>query len=128
MDMIVRNPTEGVYVATDDYVHAVEVRNQSRLLYLSGTMGLDAAGQPAGDLDAQLDAVWRNIRVILASAEMTVDNVVRVTSYLRDAGYAERNAAARRVALGDRAVATTAIVVATLDADWLVELEIVAAA
>lgn len=59
---------------------------------------------------------------------MTLDDVVRVTSYLRDAAYAEANAQARTAALGVRLVPTTAIVVETLAPDWLVELEIVAAA
>jgi enamine deaminase RidA (YjgF/YER057c/UK114 family) len=59
---------------------------------------------------------------------MTVGDVVRVTSYLRDGAFAEANAAARVAALGGRPVATTAVVVGTLSDDWLVELEIVAAA
>ena len=69
----------------------------------------------------------RGIRAILAAAEMTVDNIVRVTSYLRDASFAEANAAARVVALNGRAVPTTAIVVETLDRDWLIEIEVIAA-
>jgi 2-iminobutanoate/2-iminopropanoate deaminase len=59
---------------------------------------------------------------------MTVDNVVRVTSYLRDAGYAEANARARVAALGARRVPTTAIVAETLEPTWLIELEVIAAA
>ena len=58
---------------------------------------------------------------------MTVDNIVRLTSYLRDASYAEANAAARVAALGGRVVPTTAVVVQTLDTDWLVEIEVIAA-
>ena len=59
---------------------------------------------------------------------MTVANIVRVTSYLRDASYAEANQNARLAALEGRMVPTTAIVVQTLSPEWLVELEIVAAA
>ena len=59
---------------------------------------------------------------------MTVDNIVRVTSYLRDVAYAEANGKARVAALGGRIVPTTAIVVQTLDPDWLIELEVIAAA
>lgn len=58
---------------------------------------------------------------------MTFDNIVRLTSYLRDAAYAEENAAARTDALGGRRVPTTAIVVGTLHDDWLVEIEVIAA-
>ncbi len=59
---------------------------------------------------------------------MTLDNVVRVTSYLRSAAFAEPNAAARNAALGGRLVPTTAIVAETLASDWLVELEVIALA
>lgn len=128
MKSIVRNPVEGVYPATADYVHAMEVNNAERLLFVSGTMGLDGDGKPGKDLAEQLELIWNNIRAILASANMTTDNIVRLTSYLRDAAYADENATARSKALGDRRVPTTAIVAQTLDSDWLVEIEVVAAA
>jgi enamine deaminase RidA (YjgF/YER057c/UK114 family) len=90
-------------------------------------MGLDHSGTPGSTLAEQLDLIWSNIRTILASADMTVDNIVRLTSYLRDASYAEANAAARVAALNGRAVPTTAIVAETLVSDWLVEIEVIAA-
>jgi 2-iminobutanoate/2-iminopropanoate deaminase len=128
MELVPRNPTEGVYPATHDYVHAMEVRGAARMLFVAGTMGLDPTGHPGATLAEQLDLIWANIRTILASADMTVDNVVRLTSYLRDPAYAEANAAARVAALGGRSVPTTAIVAQTLVEDWLVEIEVIAAA
>lgn len=128
MEIVVRNPDSGIYPATGDYVHAVEVRDPARFLFVSGTMGLDGTGAAGGGLDAQLDLVWSNIRAILASAGMSVDNIVRLTSYLRDAAYADANARARVAALGGRKIPTTAIVVETLERDWLVEIEVIAAA
>jgi enamine deaminase RidA (YjgF/YER057c/UK114 family) len=125
-ETVVRNPASGIYAATPDYVHAVEVRNPQRILYLAGTMGLDEQGKPGATLHEQLDLVWKNIRTILASADMTVDNIVRVTSYLREASYVEANQNARVAALKGRAVPTTAIVVETLSPGWLIELEVIA--
>ncbi|RFS87349.1 RidA family protein [Actinomadura spongiicola] len=127
-ETVTHDPSDGVYASTDDYVHALEVRGAQRLLFVSGTMGLDPTGTPGATLDEQLDLIWNNLRTILASAGMTVDNIVRLTSYLRDAAYAEANAAARTKALGGRIVPTTAIVAQTLVSDWLVEIEVVAAA
>jgi len=127
METETHDPTEGIYAASDDYVHAIEVRDPSRFLFVAGTMGLDPAGVPGRSLQAQLDLVWSNLRAILASAGMTVDNIVRLTSYLRDASYAEANGAARVAALGGRPVPTTAIVAETLAGDWLVEIEVIAA-
>ena len=127
MQMLVRNPTANIYPATPDYVHAMEVRNPGRLLFVSGTMGLDPDGRAAGTLDAQLALIWSNLTTILADAGMSTDDIVRVTSYLRDVAYVEANQNARLVALGGRAVPTTAIVVQTLSEAWLVEIEIIAA-
>lgn len=128
MELHPHNPSAGVYAATGDYVHALEVRGAKRMLFVSGTMGLDVDGVAGATLDDQLELVWSNIGAILDSAGMTVDNVARVTSYLRDAAYAETNAAARNAALGGRLVPTTAIVVETLVSEWLVEIEVVALA
>ncbi|MEE9328996.1 MAG: RidA family protein [Parvularculaceae bacterium] len=120
------NPTEGIYPA-DDYVHAVEIQNPSKMLFISGTMGLDETGVAGKDIDAQLELIWRNLRTILASADMTTDNIVRLTSYLRDASYAEKNAQARLKALNGRKIPTTAIIAQTLDENWLIEIEVIAA-
>jgi 2-iminobutanoate/2-iminopropanoate deaminase len=122
------NPTEGIYPATPDYVHAMEVTATSRMLFVSGTMGLDATGTAPPTLDAQLSLLWQNLRCILAAAGMTTLNIVRVTSYLTDPTFVQANQDARLAALGDRRVPTTAIVVQTLLPSWLVEIEIIAAA
>ncbi|MDC7742721.1 RidA family protein [Rhizobium binxianense] len=127
MEMIERSPESGIYPASPDYIHALEVRHPTRLLFVSGTMGLGAEGMAAPDLEGQLELIWSNLRAILASADMTVDNIVRLTSYLRDGAFVEANQNARLRALGGRAVPTTAIIVETLRNDWLVEIEIIAA-
>jgi len=128
MKTVIHNPAEGIYPATSDYVHAIEVQAPARILFVSGTMGLDEHGVAGKSLDEQLALLWSNIRTILASAGMTTDNIMRLTSYLRDPAYAEANAAARTRALGSRRIPTTAIVAQTLAADWLVEIEVIAAA
>ena len=128
MKLVTHNPVVGIYPATADYIHALEVQAPNRILFVSGTMGLDEQGVAGKTLGEQLELIWSNIRTILASAGMSVDNIVRQTSYLRDPAYVEANAAARVQALGGRRIPTTAIVVQTLESDWLVELEIIAAA
>ncbi|WP_343715286.1 RidA family protein [Inquilinus sp.] len=128
MQTVPHNPTEGIYPATPDYIHALEVRQPNRILYVAGTMGLDAQGVPGKTLEQQLALIWSNIRTILASADMTVRNIVRITSYLRDPAYAEANQAARIAALDGHVVPTTALVAQTLSPDWLVEIEVIAAA
>ena len=127
MEAITHNPRDGVYATTDDYVHTMEVRGVERLLFIAGTMGLRPDGTPGTDLAEQLELVWANIRRILASAGMTVDNIVRLTSYLTDPAFAEVNGQVRVAALGGRVIPTTAIVVQTVGDGWLVEIEVIAA-
>jgi 2-iminobutanoate/2-iminopropanoate deaminase len=127
MQTVQHNPTDGIYPATPDYIHALEVRQPDRILYLAGTMGLDAQGIPGETLEQQLELIWSNIRTILASAGMTVRNIVRITSYLGDPAYADANQAARIAALDGHVVPTTALVAQTLSPDWLVEIEVIAA-
>ena len=122
------NPAHEIYPATADYVHAMQVTAPTRWLFISGTMGLANDSRAAATLDGQLALIWHNIRRILQEAEMAPDNIMRVTSYLTDAAYAEANQNAREVALGHRPVATTAVIVGTLNSDWLVEVEAIAAA
>ncbi len=120
------NPTVGIYPATRDYVHAMEVTEATRHLFVSGTMGLTEDGSAPADLDEQLELIWSNLQRILAEAQMSFSNIVRLTSYLARAEYAEKNQSAREKALCGRAVPTTAIVVTTLDPSWLVEIEVIA--
>ncbi|MBV6657156.1 MAG: RidA family protein [Devosiaceae bacterium] len=127
MDIRMLEP-EGIYPPTPDYRHGVELSSPSRVVYTAGTMGLELDGTVPADIDRQLELIWDNLRAILANADMTVDNIVRLTSYLADRKYAEKNGNARVEALGGRAVPTTAIVCDLLDPAWLIEIEIIAAA
>lgn len=126
MKMTNVNPLQGIYPAGSDYVHALQADDVERLLFVSGTMGLDVDGKPGETLEAQLTLIWSNIRRILAEASMDLSHIARVTSYLTDRAQVLANQNARVAALGDRRVPTTAIVVQTLDDDWLVEIEVIA--
>ena len=57
-----------LYAATPDYAHSAAVERPQRLLFVSGTMGLDASGAAPATLEAQLALVWDNLRAILADA------------------------------------------------------------
>ena len=126
LKLVAHNPENGIYRATDDYIHAVEAVGTRRQLFVSGTMGLDPSGHPANGIDAQLDIIWRNIARILRAANMTEDNIVHVRSFLTDRSHADSNARYRMQALRERPVAVTSVIVSTLDPKWLVEIEVTA--
>ncbi len=65
----------GVYPPAGPSAHAISVANPKRLLFISGTMGLDPEGAAGATIEAQLDLVWSNIGKIQADAGMTVANL-----------------------------------------------------
>lgn len=126
MELTALNPAD-IYPTGGDYLHGLTIEGARRLVFVAGTMGLEADGTPGATIDRQLELIWTNIGRILAEAGMTLANVVRVTSYLTDRAFVVPNQEARLKALDGRAVPTTAIVVTTLFDDWLVEIEVIAA-
>ena len=112
------------------YDHGVEAVNVSRLLHVSGQVGVNPDGSVPDDVGAQIACVWANIEAVLAAAGMTPANVVRTITYMLDADYVPLLAAARRRHLGaDHKAASTTIVVAGLvRPEWKVEIDAVAVA
>lgn len=115
-------PVEG------EYPQAVEVTGPVRWLYLSGQIPVAPDGALAQDFTGQCEQVWSNIETQLAAAGMTLDNLVKVTTFLSDRAYALENRAVRLRRLEGRQPALTVIVTDLFDAAWLVEIEAVAAA
>lgn len=112
------------------YDHGVEAVDVSRLLHVSGQVGVEPDGTVPDDVAAQIECVWRNIQAVLADAGMSTANVVRTITYMLDADYVPLLAAARRAHLGvDHKAASTTIVVAGLvRPEWKVEIDAVAVA
>ena len=120
------NPA-AVYPPAGPYAHGVEVTAPSRLLFISGTMGLTPDGSAADDFEAQCEQAWANIGAVLESAGMTWRNLVKVNCFLGDRRDRDVNAAVRNRVLGDHEVAVTVVAVTLLDPVWKLEIEAVAA-
>ena len=67
------------------YTQMVEVTG-SKMLYLSGQIAIDPAGQivGVGDLQAQTQQVFENLKAGLAAAGATFDHVVKLQLFLLD--------------------------------------------
>jgi reactive intermediate/imine deaminase len=67
------------------YTHVVESTG-SRTVYISGQIALDAQGNlvGAGDMAAQAEQVFVNLRAALAAANASFDDLVKLTYYLVD--------------------------------------------
>ena len=73
----------GVAAQVGTYSDAVEISPDKRMLYISGTPGIDSN---SGDLPAsfaeQAELAWVNIELILAEADMGVADIVELTQHL----------------------------------------------
>ena len=119
---------DGSPPAEGSYPQAVEVTGPSRWLYLSGQIPVAPDGSLPTDFTGPCDRVWDNIETQLAAAGMTLDNLVKVTTFLSGRRYALENREVRVRRLAGRQPALTVIVAGIFDEAWLVEIEAVAAA
>jgi enamine deaminase RidA (YjgF/YER057c/UK114 family) len=127
MPTIQHNPV-GVFPPYSAYSHATEIRGDSRLLFVSGLNGYEQDGTTMPEsFDEQADLIWRHIQTILASADMTLRNIVSLRTYLADPKYDEQNVHMRLKYLGDHRSASTVICCQLLDSKWKLEVEVVAA-
>jgi 2-iminobutanoate/2-iminopropanoate deaminase len=113
--------------AAGGYAQAVEITDASRLLFISGQIPVATDGAVPATFAEQGKLAWRNVEAQLRAADMTLDNLVKVTTYLADRRYAMENRVVRQAALGDRQVAMTVVIAGIFDAGWLLEIEAIAA-
>ena len=111
------------------YTHVVEAR-PGRIVWVAGQVALDAEGAlvGAGDVRAQTERVFENLRIALAAAGATFDDVVKLNWYATNV---DEPAAFREVrdryVNGERPPASTFVKVARLAREeFLVEVECVA--
>lgn len=110
-----------------NYSQAVEVAGTGRFLFISGQIPQDANGAIPETFSDQARLAWRNLEQVLLAADMTLDNLVKVTTFLSERGYRDENRVVREEVLGDHRPALTVIVAGIYDSDWLLEIEAVAA-
>jgi enamine deaminase RidA (YjgF/YER057c/UK114 family) len=73
-------------------------------------------------------ACLANVEAQLRAAGMSLDNLVKVTTFLSDRRYGMENRAVRMEVLGERRPALTVVITGIFDDAWLIEIEAVAAA
>ena len=98
------------------------------LVFVSGQLSLRPGEKEltGGDVAAQTEQVFANLRAILAEAGTSLDNLVKTTVFLQNLGdFAAMNEVyARHV--GDRPPARSTVEVAKLPSGALVEIEAIA--
>jgi 2-iminobutanoate/2-iminopropanoate deaminase len=111
------------------YSDAIEIAPGLRWLFTSGTPGISDAGVVPDGIDAQARLAWQHIVAALAKANMTVRDLVKVTTYLTNAADIPGYAKIRSEFLdGVQPAFMLAIIPELVKPSMLVEIEVVAAA
>lgn len=111
------------------YTNGYEFSSRARLLYVSSQQPVDKAGQVVGEtIVEQATKVLENVALVLHHAGMTLEDVVKITSYLSFwedlEGYREVR---RRYFPLDKLPASTTILQPNGDAGIRIEVEAIAA-
>ena len=96
------------------------------LLFIAGQTAADAEGKVVGkgNIEAQAERVFENLRAVLEAAGATFDNLVMTTTYLTDIGYREAYNKVRLKCYGANQPTSTLVVVKALGhEDFLIEID-----
>ena len=115
------------------YSHIAKV-NKGTLVYVAGQVSADASGKLVGegDLGAQSEQVFKNLKLALEAAGATMADVVKMNTYLvaevSQDDLPKMRAVRERYMSKDKPPASTLVVVSRLARPgWLIEIEVVAA-
>ena len=114
------------HVPVAGFTHAVQTPAEGNLVFVSGLTARTADGGIAaeGDPEGQARKILQSLTAILAEAGGTLDDVVRIVTYLVDMGHHQAIHAVRREFFGDEPPASTTVEVSRLyDERQLLEIE-----
>ena len=110
------------------YAQGLEVTGAQRLVFVSGQVGTDDDGNWLDGVQAQTRQVIGRVTALLAEADLTLDDVVKLTIYLTDPTDFEGFMAVAAELMPQPESAITALVVPFLSApEQKVEIEAIAA-
>ncbi|MBR1214392.1 RidA family protein [Bradyrhizobium sp. JYMT SZCCT0180] len=115
------------------YSHVAKV-NKGTLVYVAGQVSADASGKMVGEgnFEAQVEQVFKNLKLALEAAGATMADIVKLNTYL--VAEVSQDDLPKMRAIRDRYLnkekppASTLVVVSRLARPgWLIEIEVVAA-
>jgi reactive intermediate/imine deaminase len=116
--------------APTGYTHIVEVTGPNRTIYISGQIAYDKDGKivgAPGDMKAQAEQVFRNLKAALDAAGATFADVVKMNSYITDMSKVQAVRDVRAQYLKDATPASTFVEVKGLvRPELLLEIEVIA--
>ncbi|MDC9823700.1 Rid family hydrolase [Devosia sp. ZB163] len=110
------------------YSPGVEVNSRSRLVFVSGQLGIAKDGTIPPDCEGQARLAFENIAAILAEAEMALKDIVRINAFVTGREHLQPYMQVRNGLFGDPLPASTLMIVAGFARpEFVVEIEAVAA-
>jgi enamine deaminase RidA (YjgF/YER057c/UK114 family) len=112
-----------------NYTQAVKVTGAQTILFISGQVAYDDKGNAAhpGDFASQARAVFRALKAQVEAGGGTLQNVVKMNTYLTDLRHRADLVPVRQEFFGKRTLASTLVgVTALAHPDWLIEVEAIA--
>ncbi|MBV9846602.1 MAG: RidA family protein [Kutzneria sp.] len=130
MFKVFSNP-DTVATPVASYSQAVRVETgNGALVFVCGQLPLDASGQLVGegDIGAQADQVFQNMRAVLEANGASMDDVVQTTTFLTDiTSLPEVNRTRAKHFPRNPPTSTTVAVTALARPEWYLEIEAIAA-
>jgi enamine deaminase RidA (YjgF/YER057c/UK114 family) len=109
------------------YSHAVEVEAGARLVFVSGQLALDEAGNIPDGVAAQAELIFGNIGKILAPAGMGLGDLVRISTFLTRAEDLKTYMAVRDRFIASPPPASTLLIITGFSRpEFKIEIEVVA--
>jgi enamine deaminase RidA (YjgF/YER057c/UK114 family) len=110
--------------APTGYSHAIVVQGAERRLVMSGQVGVALDGSVPTTGEGQIAQALANLRAVLEANDMSVHNVVKITTFLTDRTLLTAYRAARATVFADHAPASTLLFISGLaDPRFMVEIE-----
>ena len=104
--------------------HGIEVPAGHRVLFMSGQVGQTIDGDIPDDITAQTELVWGNLKTVLAAADMGLEDLVHVNTFLTRREDLDTFLEVRKpYMLPGRPTATLVLVSGLAHPDWRVEVE-----
>jgi enamine deaminase RidA (YjgF/YER057c/UK114 family) len=111
------------------YSHVVTVAGGGRVVFVSGQVARDEAGNTvgAGDMRAQIEQVGKNLEACLKAAGASLSDIVKTVTYVTDIDEFFKHTDIRMRYLGAALGASTTVEVSRLAGpDLMVEIEAIA--
>jgi len=111
------------------YSQAIKVTGAQTVLFLAGQVAYDDKGNPAhpNDFVKQAHAVFQAVKAQVEAGGGTMQNIVKVNTYLTDIRRRAELVAVREEFFGKKGPASTLVgVTALAQPDWMIEVEAIA--